>query len=322
MPEAHNGCPTVSVIVPAYNSERYLEAALRSVCAQTFQDFEIIVVDDGSTDGTAGLAEGFRQHDERIRVIHQRNRGISAARNAGTAASYGRVVALLDSDDMWLPEYLERQLAVLEKHPGADIVSANAINFGGRSDGELWKATAPGCRSVSLLDLIEDETSVCIMSMFRRRVIDLIGGFDTTLRGSEDYDYWLRAAVHGLGILFNGAPLAYYRRRPDSVSADESMMLEAIQVPLRKVRQQVPAGSPEAAAIDRQLERFERERLMSAAKRQLLLGDATGASEHLSVLAARTGALKHRTISFVADRLPLLLTWAYGLKRTGRGLRS
>src|SRR5438874_3398690 len=161
-----NSHPTVSIIMPAYKAEPYIAETLESVVAQTFADFEVLVVDDGSPDGTAAVAQQFVDRDSRIRLIRQQNQRVSVARNTAMTAATGRFFALLDSDDVWKPEYLAEQLKVLDERPEADIVSANAVNLGGPLDGTLWKAGRPGIHSISFLDLIRVEGSVSIFSVF------------------------------------------------------------------------------------------------------------------------------------------------------------
>jgi glycosyltransferase involved in cell wall biosynthesis len=314
--------PAVSIIVPAYNAEYYLEQTLESALAQTVRDFEILIVDDGSTDATVRIAQHFEDRDPRIRLLRQQRQGVSAARNAAMAAAQGTYFALLDSDDLWTPGYLAAQLQVLHDHPDIDVVSANAINLGGELDRTVWKTVRPGLHPVSLLTLIRIEDSVSIMSVFRRRVWEQLGGFDATMYGNEDYDFWLRAAAQGVGILFNATPLAYYRRRTDSMSANEAQMLLGIQRPLKKLRRLVLDDSVEASEIDRRLDRFEERRLMAQAKQAIIDRDFQSAAGHFTSLHQRTGAMTDSAMAFAAARLPLLLTWAYSLKRAGRWLRT
>src|SRR5262249_4567164 len=146
----------------------------------------------------------------------------------------GRYLALLDGDDRWMPDYLEAQLEILETDRTIDVLSANMINQGGRWDGKPFHTGTNGpIRRITLLDLIEREDAVCIMTVFRRAVIDRVGGFDSSVQYNEDYDYWLRAAVAGCSIAFNPRPLGYYRRSAGSKSADEQAALVRIVDVLR-----------------------------------------------------------------------------------------
>jgi glycosyltransferase involved in cell wall biosynthesis len=304
----------VTIITPAYNAEPYLADTIRSALSQTFGDFEMLIVDDGSTDRTAAIARHFADRDPRIRLLCQANGGISVARNSAIAQARAPVLALLDSDDIWMPTYLQEQLRVLEASPGAGVVSANALNLGGRFDGLPLRRVPPGVHTISLRSLIEVENSVCIMSIFRRAVLDRIGGFDTTLRSSEDYDFWLRAAVAGFPILFNSVPLGYYRRRAESVSADYDRMLGSITTVLRKTRQMLPAGTPDGEAIDRQLERFESMSVANHAKVALYRGDFMQAADALSRVAERSRSLRFKLAALAARHAPSVLLFAHRTK--------
>lgn len=310
---------TVSIITPAYNSEAFLAESIRSVQAQTFDDFEMLIVDDGSIDGTAAIARQFGKHDARIRLLRQPNMGISFARNAALARASAPVFALLDSDDVWKPTYLEEQLRVLDASPSAGVVSANAVNLGGIFDGQLLRQVAPRVHRISLRSLIEEEASVCIMSIVRREVYERIGGFDPALKSSEDYDFWLRASIAGFDILFNGVPLGLYRRRAQSVSADDARMLESITTVLRKTKAALPAASCEAAVIERQLERFELLRVANAAKLALHRREFAAAADGLAKLANERPSVRLRLAALAARHAPALLLLAH---RAACALRS
>ena len=208
---------TISVLLPVRNGEPYLRASLQSVLAQTFSDFELLIVDDGSTDDTADVARRFTRADGRIELVRQDNGGLAAARNTALRRARGHFLALLDSDDLWMPRFLSAQLAVLEARPDVDIVTGNGRTLGSREDGlpaRPWPDPRP---APNLTTILSDELSVFIMSVFHRRVFDTIGGFDELLRTNEDFDFWLRAALAGFTFARNDEPLGYYRRRDDSL---------------------------------------------------------------------------------------------------------
>ncbi|HEX4346658.1 MAG TPA: glycosyltransferase family A protein [Vicinamibacterales bacterium] len=250
--------PRVSVIMPAFNTEPYIAAAIASAQAQTVRDIEVVVVDDGSRDGTLAAARHAAEGDPRVRVWTQTNAGPSAARNLAMAHATGDVFAFLDSDDEWMPGFLDYQLAALGRHPRASIVTANAINRGGVLDGRPYRALRPEDHALSLVEIIEREDSVCIHSLFSRAVYDAIGPMAEALRANEDYEFWLRAARGGFEFVQTFEPLAYYRRRPDSASVDERKMVTGI---LRVFAMARPlARTPEETlAVDAQIARFERE---------------------------------------------------------------
>jgi glycosyltransferase involved in cell wall biosynthesis len=183
--------PTVSVVIPVFNRRAAVRCAIKSVLAQTFQDFEIVVVDDGSTDGTPVSVAEFA--DRRIRLLrHERNRGGSAARNTGIRASSAPYVAFLDSDDEWLPTKLQRQLEVFarsnKEQLGLVYTGAEWIYPDGRAWLRIPRRELDLTRAL-LTENVIGETSV---GMVRRRALDAIGGFDESLPSCQDMDLWLR----------------------------------------------------------------------------------------------------------------------------------
>jgi glycosyltransferase involved in cell wall biosynthesis len=178
----------VSVILPTFNRARMVGQAIDSVLAQTYPHFELIVVDDGSTDDTPAMLRGY---GDRIRVVRRDNGGVSAARNSGIRASGGELIALLDSDDYWLPEKLAHQVDVFNRHPETTI---------GQTE-EIWVRNGvrvnPRQRHLKKAGMIfEDSLPLCLISpsavMLRRTLLDAAGGFDESLPACEDYDLWLR----------------------------------------------------------------------------------------------------------------------------------
>jgi glycosyltransferase involved in cell wall biosynthesis len=182
--------PLVSVIIPTFNRAWCLAEAVDSVLAQEFGDFELIVVDDGSTDGTFSLLAGY---GDAIRVLRRENQGVSAARNAGIAAARGVLIAFLDSDDLWLPGKLRHQVAFFASHPEALICQTE----------ELWvrngRRVNPGKRHRKRSGMIfEASLDLCLVSpsavMVRRELFERVGLFDERLPACEDYDLWLRVS--------------------------------------------------------------------------------------------------------------------------------
>ena len=180
--------PLVSVILPTYNRAWVLAEAVESVLTQDYPHLELIVVDDGSTDGTPALLATF---GNRLRCIRQANQGVSAARNTGIRAAQGELIALLDSDDTWLPGKLTAQVAFFEDHPQALICQTE----------EIWIRNGvrvnPGQRHRKQSGMLfERSLALCLISpsavMLRRSLLDDVGLFDTSLPACEDYDLWLR----------------------------------------------------------------------------------------------------------------------------------
>ena len=184
--------PRVSVIIPTYNRRDFVREAIASVCAQTYRDFELIIVDDGSTDGTARIVEEFRQErTDSIQYIFQTNQGVSAARNHGVVRSSGELLTFLDSDDVWQPEKLAAQIAFFNARPMAQICQTQ----------EVWlrRGTRVNPRNKHRKfggDIFLRSLELCLVSpsavMMRRTLFERMGGFDEQLPACEDYDLWLR----------------------------------------------------------------------------------------------------------------------------------
>ena len=298
--------PAVSVIMPVFNVERYVDAAVASLLAQTWRDFEVLAVNDGSTDATARLVESWAARDSRIRVLHKANGGISSARNAALRAAAGDFIALLDGDDTWDPAFLESQMAILQAHPEIDVVTANARNLGGHRDGQPARPWPDAKPHPDLLGMIADEEAVFIMCVFRRRVYEQIGEFDESLRTNEDYDYWLRAAAAGCRFYRNARPLGSYRRRSDSLSSSAVNMLEGILRVYDKLRPTVIDRPLERSALDSQVARFENEKLRALARGAIAAGDMRAAEQLLA-------ALRHRRRSASLAVAHLMAKWTPGL---------
>jgi glycosyltransferase involved in cell wall biosynthesis len=180
--------PRVSVIIPTYNRARIIEEAVDSVLAQDYKDFELIIVDDGSTDNTS---EVLAPYGNEASILFQENKGVSAARNRGIAEASGMLIAFLDSDDLWLPQKLSAQVEFFNQKPEALICQTE----------EVWVRNGirvnPGRRHKKPSGMIfEPSLKLCLVSpsavMIRRELLDRTGGFDETLPACEDYDLWLR----------------------------------------------------------------------------------------------------------------------------------
>ena len=198
----------ISVIIPSYNTSAYIREAIDSVLAQDCPDLDLIVVDDGSTDGTVDVV---RSYGERLRLLTQRNEGAAAARNAGLAAASGEYIAFLDSDDVWLPGKLAAQIRHLEANPQVGIVYSRWKTWKPESDGTFPSALsvampgetvrtdeAPGVvpeRSGWLYNrLLFSSLLHTITVVARRSLVEAVGPFDTELKRGQDYDYWIRAS--------------------------------------------------------------------------------------------------------------------------------
>lgn len=201
--------PVVTVIIPTYNRAHLLSRALDSVLAQTFEDFEVLVVDDGSTDDTAALMAEYVARDERVRYLVQpRNAGVSAARNRGLREARGAYIAFLDSDDEWLPTKLERQVDRFEVLPeDVGLVYGGVENVGADGERTVHTPEHRGDLFQTLLrkNVIHGTSGV----MLRRAAAVRAGFFDEEIPAIEDWEYWLRVLPH-FDVDFVAEPLTRY----------------------------------------------------------------------------------------------------------------
>jgi glycosyltransferase involved in cell wall biosynthesis len=227
--------PRVSVIMAAYNARQYIAEALRSVVAQTYDDWEVVVCDDGSTDDTFEIASAF---DERVRIVqHVKNAGLAAARNSAVRHSQGELVALLDADDYWLPSYLEHQTALFDnesRRSQVGIVACNAYFLGPdgvhpRTHADLVNAPA----NVTVARLLQGN-HIFVSAISPRAVVDSAGGFFEELRRVEDLDLWLRIVELGYRVAVTDQPLAVYRLTQGSLSTNPTAMARSMQIVYRR----------------------------------------------------------------------------------------
>ena len=238
----------VSVVMPVFNGERFVEAAIASVLGQTHGHFELVVVDDGSTDGTGRILQRLAATDSRIRILAQDNQGVAAARNRALAACRGQWVANLDSDDRMLPSRLERQLAFIDAHPDVKVCACRAcyINPTGRAIGRT--KLEPFTSAAALKRYLADGGIVGVNHssvMMHRPTILALGGYRTRFRSAEDLDLWNRVVDAGHLLLMQDEVLSEYRLHEGSMvtasMADVLMDFEWMKAGILARR----AGEPE-----------------------------------------------------------------------------
>jgi glycosyltransferase involved in cell wall biosynthesis len=217
--------PQVSIVIPAYNVAPYIAETLDSVFAQTYTNYEIIVVNDGSPD-TEEFEQAIAPYLNRIRYLKQENLGASVARNAGVKAARGEFIAFLDADDLWLPNYLDAQMKFIRAR-GADLVCADATMFGAlETEGQSYMTVlmndAPASDDVSFLQLVDARRCLITSGIVARRERLLeVGLFDPGLRTAQDFDMWLRLALSGAHLSYQRQALLKYRCRSDGLTGDE-----------------------------------------------------------------------------------------------------
>lgn len=224
----------VSVVIPAFNYAQYLPDAIDSVLAQTFAAFELIIVDDGSTDATAGVCA--RYADPRVRRVWQENAGLSAARNTGIREARFPFVAFLDADDRWEPGFLEtvtRQFDRLDASFAAVGMACARMDAAGQPQ-------PPPRRSyfrtgeLTAVDFIIRNRPLSSSVAIKRSIFEECGGFDTSLRSSEDRDMWIRLTARGHRFFFLNEPLASIRRHPHNMSKNAPRMKRNSGLVLRR----------------------------------------------------------------------------------------
>lgn len=221
--------PFFSVVIPLYNKEDFIEKTIQSVLDQAIQDFEIIIINDGSTDASLEKVELI--NDERIAVFTLKNQGVSHARNYGIQKAGGHYIAFLDADDYWEPEFLESIQELIRKHPNESIF-ASALKI--RSSKGTYNATYENIKRdsrVCLLDYFEasQDHSIlhCSSSVFKKKALEQIGAFDENLMTSEDTDFWIRAGFK-FKVVFINKPLAIHQVVANSLSKTNRIAFRAI----------------------------------------------------------------------------------------------
>ena len=215
--------------MPAYNAAAYLPYAIDSVLAQTYRDWEIVVVDDGSTDHTRAVVDSYRPKlKDRLQSIHQPNRGVAEARNNGIRAARGEFMALLDADDVWLPRRLERSVKAMDADPACGLVHARVarIDTLGSVTGQLKVEPKYLSGRIARHIYTRQAHVICPTVMFRKSCLQTAGWFDPAMPPSEDRDLWFRIALR-YKVVFIDELLAYYRLSPSSLTSNVDRVLRA-----------------------------------------------------------------------------------------------
>ena len=310
--------PAVSIVIPAYNAARYMRQTLDSIQAQTFTDYEVIVVNDGSSDREQ-LETILREHPLKIIYLSQENRGVSAARNAAIKIARGTYYAQLDADDQWKPDYLAVQLGILASDPSISLVYPNALIISDSSDANLeFMKACPSEGEVTFESLIEQTCIVMTCVTARMEAIKNAGMFDELCRSCEDFDLWLRIAKQGR-IIYHRQILALYRRHENSLSSDRVWMIRNLLAVFEKAKT-MEMTFAERQALDKQIINSRAALRLFEGKQALKRGDTRAAitcfedaNEHLHTLKLSAVILLLRTV-------PWLVIWVY--RRRERYLTS
>ena len=236
----------VTIVLPAYNASKYLTETINSVISQTYQDFELLVIDDGSTDNTTDIDRDFCQRDSRIRLISQENQGVSVARNTGIKMARGEFIAFLDSDDLWLPNKLTMHVEHLQTNPelGLSFARVEFVTFDGKSTG---KYSNPRMVNISAKDLYEENTAVTPSNaVISCTALVQVGGFDGVLSGAADAELFLRVKCHGWQVEGIDKVLVLYRTSLGGMSSQ----LYKMEEDWNRLTQKVQVYAPELIKLN------------------------------------------------------------------------
>ncbi|MDO5510807.1 MAG: glycosyltransferase family 2 protein [Weeksellaceae bacterium] len=206
--------PLISVVIPLYNQEKYIAESVNSVLAQTYTHFQLIIVDDGSTDASL-QAIAMQQADARVQIHRQANAGVSAARNAGIALAQGAYTALLDADDYWCPNYLQSIVHIIQSHESPEII---ACRYASKAEHLKCETTSPNYLpvqdyfTVAMRNTLLSASSVIVLTSHLKQHL-----FDNTIRMGEDTDVWFRLNMGTARLFYITEPLVYYRMYKDHV---------------------------------------------------------------------------------------------------------
>lgn len=282
------GDPRISVIIPAYRVTEYIAETLDSVLAQTFTDYEIVVVNDGCPD-SAALEKVLESYLDKIVYIRQENGGLASARNTAIRAARGEFIALLDSDDAWEPDYLAYQLAAMEADPSIAVMYPNGVVIGDSPQaGSLLMDSSPSAGPADFEGIVRTRCHVVVSAMARREAVVRVGLFDPELRSVEDFDLWLRITLGGGKIAYHRKPLLRYRRREGSLSSNPVWMRQWAVKVLEKIEREFTLNDRDRAALKDGKARFQADIEYYRAKEALAKGDVraaiggfTAANRHL-----------------------------------------
>lgn len=309
--------PAVSIITPAYNISRYISETLDSVFAQTFRDFEIIVVNDGSPD-TPEFETALVPYMDDLVYLKQPNAGAGAARNVAIGHARGELLAFLDGDDVWLPGFLESQVGFLTAN-GYDMVYCDADLFGMPTvEGRTFMQTAPSEGAVSFNSILDFSCNVITSgTVARRQAVVEAGMFEWEKVRAHDFHLWLRMLKNNARVGYQRKVLLKYRTHLDSLSGDSiSRVRREIDV-FKRVGKTIELDETAGEIVRKQIEGLEADLEIERGK-SFLLGEDFQAAKNAFENASRSkGSFKLRLISALAGSAPRLLLRFYKSRRSG-----
>lgn len=306
----------VSVIIPAYKVAPFIKETVESVLAQTFTDYEIIVINDGSPD-TPDLENALGPYLSKINYLKQENKGAGAARNTGLRAARGRYVAFLDGDDVWYPQFLEKQLELIKSDEGYDLVYANALLIGDSPwAGKTYMDRDPSNGPATFEALIGERCLVITSGVLaRREPIIEVGFFDEGLRNSQDFDLWVRIAKRPDARLnYQRTVLLKHRVHPGSLASDGIKSVEGELKVLNKVREWEDLTSSERATLESTIALRSASVEVDRGKRSLLQGKFDAATNSFQFANDYYKSWKLSLVVAWLRVAPNLLKWCYKLR--------
>jgi glycosyltransferase involved in cell wall biosynthesis len=306
--------PAVSVIIPAYKVAPYIAEAVGSVLTQTYRDFEVIVVNDGSPD-TTELEEALAPHRSEINYIRQENRGASAARNTGIKAARAPIVAMLDGDDIWEPHYLEVQMQQIADG-AVGVAYGNTLRFGeGIPPNTHFMDFSPSEGDVTYEKLIRLQCNVNASVTAKREALIQAGMYDEEIRTAEDFDLWLRVVKAGWKIIYTRQVLLRARVRADSLSSNQDWMHQDFVTVLKKHARIMTLTDAERKAIADMEHLYEAQYGWYKGVQAAVRGQSGDAIQYLTQANRFYNSWKLRGAIWMLRIAPWLVTTLYRMRR-------
>jgi glycosyltransferase involved in cell wall biosynthesis len=297
--------PDVSVIIPVYRGSQYIAQALKSVFAQRFTAYEIIVINDGSPE-TEQIERELHPYMQQITYIKQENGGPSSARNAGILQAKGAYLAFLDCDDAWHPGYLAEQIALLRADPKLDLIYCDALLIGTSPNaGKTVMEINPSRGAVTLESLLKLDCSVITScTVVRRQCLLDAGLFDKDRRCCEDYDMWVRIADRGGRMAYQHKVLALRRLHSEAITADPSYVIDSQVAVFRKLGSSLSLVPDHQAIVEKQIARCMAEIRLHRSKADLMAGKYTEAATGVRFANTYFQSRKLRGIEWIIRVMP------------------
>jgi glycosyltransferase involved in cell wall biosynthesis len=318
-----NHAPTVSVVMPSFNTAHLIAASLDSVLAQTFEDREIVVVNDGSPD-SAELETALAPYLDKIIYIKQQNKRAAGARNTAIRHARGEFLAFLDSDDLWLPDHLSAQMKRFESNPDLDIVYSDCFLWIDPSRSETFMEQCPSFGEAGFESLVLERCQVPVSTVVARKsALAKAGPFDEQLQRCDDYDMWLRAAFCGAKIEYSREVQARVNQgRPGSLGYSDAKMLEADWIILEKLDRELPLSESQRTCVRQRAAEMRAQYLLEEAKAQLEEGHFSEAKELFGQANAHLRrsllSLTHLSLGLAPNIAGKLITFARRLRLKAR----